>query len=72
MVCDAKENVRKLADVRVRLEKDGSKGKGYWMFLEKTQGWMSMQTADGKPFSDEKKIEKDGVMTELMVRGVLT
>ena len=62
---DAKENVRKLADVRIKLEKDGSKGKGYFAFWEKTQDWMQ----DGQ---DAHKLGKDGIATELMARGVLS
>jgi hypothetical protein len=64
MVCNAKDNIRKLADVRIRLEKDGSRGKGYWAFWEKYQDWMQGGT-------DIKKVEKDGVMQELMLRGVI-
>lgn len=63
-VVDAKENVRKLADVRVKLEKDGRAGKGYAAVFEKTQDWMT----DGK---DVVKIGKDGLLTEFMARGVL-
>lgn len=63
-VVDAKENVRKLADVRVKLEKDGSRGRGYFAIFEKTQDWM----AEGK---DAVKVGKDGLMTELLLRGVL-
>jgi broad-specificity NMP kinase len=63
-VVDAKENVRKLADVRVKLEKDGSKGKGYYVIWEKSQDWM-------KEGPDACKVDKQGLMTELMKRGVL-
>jgi hypothetical protein len=64
-IVDAKENVRKLADIRIKLEKDGSKGKGYYSFWEKTQDWM--QPGSG----DVCKVDKTGVLTELMVRGVI-
>lgn len=63
-VVDAKENVRKLADVRVKLEKDGGRGRGYFAIFEKCQDWM----AEGK---DAVKVGKDGLMTELLLRGVL-
>ena len=59
-----KENIRKLADVRVKLEKDGSKGKGYCALFEKCQDWMK----EGPDFC---KLDKQGLMTELMKRGVL-
>lgn len=64
IVCDAKENIRKLADVRIRLEKDGRNGRGFYAMFEKTQDWM----AEGK---ESVKVEKDGVATELTIRGVL-
>jgi hypothetical protein len=63
-IVDAKENIRKLADVRVKLEKDGSKGKGYYAIWEKSQDWMT----EGPDFC---KLDKQGLMTELMKRGVL-
>lgn len=63
-VCDAKNNVRKLSDVIVRLECDGSKGKGYYAFIEKQQNWM----LEGK---DYVKVDKSGVMTEFITRGVI-
>ncbi len=63
-IIDAKLNVKKLADMIVRLEKDGRKGKGYYAFIEKSQGWM----VEG---AESVKIDKSGLMTELMVRGVL-
>lgn len=63
-VVDAKENIRKLADVRVRLDRDGKNGKGYYATFEKQQDWM----ADGK---DVVKVGKDGLASELMLRGVL-
>lgn len=63
-VVDAKENVRKLADVRIKLEKDGRNGRGYYMIFEKTQEWMS----EGK---ESVKAGKDALLTELMMRGVL-
>jgi hypothetical protein len=63
-VVDAKENVRKLADIRVRLDRDGRKGKGYWAYFEKCQDWMT----EGK---EEVKVGKDGLMIELTTRGVL-
>lgn len=64
-IVDAKENVRKLADVRVKLEKDGRSGKGYAAVFEKTQDWM----IEGK---DVVKVGKDGLLTELVMRGVIT
>lgn len=63
-VCDAKINIRKLADVIVRLEKDGNKGKGYFVFFEKMQDWMS----EGKDFV---KVDKTGLAMEFVVRGVM-
>jgi hypothetical protein len=63
-VVDAKENIRKLADVRVRLEKDGKNGRGYFMTFEKTQDWMT----EGK---EVVKAEKSGLATELALRGVI-
>ena len=63
-VADAKLNVRKLADVIIGLEKDGVKGKGYHAFFIKTQDWMK----EGPDFC---KLDKQGLMTELMKRGVL-
>jgi len=63
-VADAKLNILKLADVRIKLEKDGSRGKGYYAFFEKTQEWMA-------PGDEVIKVGKDGVLTELMKRGVL-
>ena len=63
-VVDAKENVRKLADIRVKLEKDGRNGKGHYAIFEKTQDWMT----EGK---ESIKVGKDGLLTELMTRGVL-
>lgn len=64
MVVDAKENIRKLADVRVKLEKDGRYGKGHFAIFEKTQDWMT----EGK---DTVKVGKDGLLIELTTRGVL-
>jgi hypothetical protein len=64
IVVDAKENIRKLADVRIKLEKDGSKGRGYYAFFEKQQDWMN-------PGADAVKVDKNGVLTELMLRGVI-
>ena len=64
-ICDVKINIRKLADVIIKLEKDGSRGKGYWAFIEKTQDWMG----EGK--GDVIKIDKNGLLTEFMVRGVI-
>lgn len=63
-IADAKNNVRKLADVIVRLEKDGKNGRGYYAIIEKQQDWM----AEGK---DAVKVGKDGLLTEMMMRGVL-
>jgi type II secretory pathway component PulC len=67
MVVDAKENVRKLADIRVKLEKDGRNGKGYYAVFEKTQDWM----LPGKDGKDAVKVGKDGLLTELIARGVI-
>jgi hypothetical protein len=63
-IADAKNNIRKLADVIVRLEKDGKNGRGYYAIIEKQQDWM----AEGK---DAVKVGKDGLLTEMMMRGVL-
>ena len=63
-ICDAKINVRKLSDIIVRLEKDGSKGKGYYAFIEKQQDWMG----EGK---DAIKVDKNGLLTEFINRGVI-
>jgi len=60
----AKPNVMKLADIKVRLERDGAKGKGYYMIFDKEQGWMTA----GKDFV---KAEKNGLYTELVSRGVI-
>lgn len=67
MIVDAKENVRKLADIRVKLEKDGRNGKGYYAVFEKTQDWM----LPGKDGKDAVKVGKDGLLTELIARGVI-
>lgn len=66
-VAKAKENVMKLADVRIRLEKDGANGKGYYAIFEKTQDWM----LPGKDGKDTVKVGKDGLLTELIARGVI-
>jgi hypothetical protein len=66
-VVDAKENIRKLADIRVRLERDGKNGRGYYMTFEKTQDWMT----DGKGGKDVVKAEKNGLYSELVARGVI-
>lgn len=66
-VVDAKENIRKLADIRVRLERDGKNGRGYYMTFEKTQDWMK----DGKDGKDVVKAEKNGLYSELVSRGVI-
>jgi hypothetical protein len=63
-VIDAKANVKKLADVIVRLEKDGTKGRGYYAFFIKMQDWMT----EGADFV---KVEKAGLLTEFMMRGIL-
>ena len=63
-ICDAKNNIRKLADVIIKLEKDGKYGRGYWMIIEKTQEWMS----EGPDFV---KIDKQGMLMECMTRGIL-
>jgi DNA primase catalytic subunit len=63
-VIDAKANVKKLADVIVRLEKDGTRGRGYHAFFVKMQDWM----AEGADFV---KVERAGLLTEFMMRGIL-
>ena len=63
-VIDAKLNFKKLADVIIRLERDGTKGKGYYAFFTKQQGWMQ----EGPEFV---KVDKSGVFTELVSRGVI-
>lgn len=63
-ICDAKNNIRKLADVIIRLEKDGNKGRGYYAYIEKQQGWMG----EGKDFV---KVDKNGLLTELISRGII-
>ena len=63
-VVDAKLNIMKLADVRVKLEKDGKNGRGYYATFEKCQDWMT-------PGKDSVKVDKDGLMMELTTRGVL-
>jgi hypothetical protein len=60
----AKPNVMKLADIKVRLERDGKNGKGYYAIFDKEQGWMK----DGK---DAVRVEKNGLYTELVARGVI-
>ena len=64
-IIDARINVRKLADLIIRVEKDGSKGKGYYAFIEKKQNWMK-DRADAKDFL---KIDKNGLMNELVSLG---
>jgi hypothetical protein len=64
LVTIAKENVRKLADVRILLEKDGRRGRGYMATFQKQQEWME----DGK---ESMSIGKDGLYQELLIRGVL-
>jgi hypothetical protein len=64
MIANAKENIRKLADVRIRLEKDGKHGKGYYAIFEKYQAWMNEGT-------DAVKVGTDGILQELVLRGVL-
>jgi hypothetical protein len=63
-VVNAKDNVRKIADVRVRLEKDGKFGRGYYAIYEKLQDWM-----DAEP--DHLKIEKNGLLEDFSKRGVI-
>ena len=63
MIVDAKENIRKLADVRVKLEKDGSKGRGYYAIYEKSQAWMN----EGP---DYIKLDKIGLCSDLITRGL--
>ena len=58
---DAKLNVRKLSDLIIRIEKDGTKGKGYYAFVIKRQDWMK-DRPDGK---DAFKLEKNGLMNEM-------
>ena len=64
MIADAHRDIRKLADIIIKLEKDGSKGRGYYAFFEKQQDWMN-------PGADAVKVDKNGVLTELMLRGVI-
>ena len=64
-IIDARLNVRKLSDLIIRVEKDGSKGKGYYAIIEKSQDWM-------KPRSDNKdylKIDKNTLMNEMVSLG---
>jgi len=70
-VVDAKENIRKLADVRILTEKDGRNGRGFWITYEKTQDWMA-EILDGnnKPVY-ALKVDKDGLYKDLMARGVI-
>ena len=63
-IADAKNHVRKLADVIVRLEQNGKAGKGYYAVFEKQQEWM----VEGK---DAVKVDKSGLLTEFALRGVL-
>ena len=63
-VVDAKENIKKLADIRVRLEKDGKNGRGYYATFEKCQDWM-------KGGKDVVKTEKNSLLSELIARGVI-
>ena len=63
-VVNAKDNLRKLSDVRVRFEKDGKHGKGYYAIYEKTQDWMG----GGE---DAVKVDKTGLLTEFLTRGVV-
>lgn len=64
-IIDAKLNLRKLADLIIRIEKDGIKGKGYYAFFEKTQDWMKARS-DGKDFL---KIDKNTLMNEMVALG---
>jgi len=63
-IIDAKLNVKKLADAIIRLEKNGSNGKGYYAIFDKMQDWMS----DGE---NAVKIDKNGLLTEFVIRGVI-
>ena len=63
-ICDAKINIRKLADVIIRLEKNGNKGRGYYAFFEKMQDWMT----EGE---ESVKVDKIGLATEFMKRGIM-
>ena len=63
-IIDAKLNVKKLADVIIRLEKDGSKGRGYYAFIDKQQEWMT----EGAEFV---RVDKNGLLMEFMTRGVI-
>jgi hypothetical protein len=63
-IIDAKLNVKKLADVIVRLEKDGSKGRGYFAFWDKQQEWMG----EGADFV---KVDKNGLLAEFLTRGII-
>jgi broad-specificity NMP kinase len=64
IIANAKENIRKLADIRIRIEKDGKHGKGYYAIFEKYQAWMNEGT-------DVLKVGQDGILNELVLRGVL-
>lgn len=63
-VVNAKDNIRKLADVRVRFERDGKHGKGYKAIYEKTQDWM----AEGE---DVIPVDKTGLLMDFLARGVV-
>ncbi len=60
----AKQPIRKLADIRIKLEKNGRYGHGYYAIFEKTQEWMK----EGK---DAVKVDKNGLLNEFLARGVL-
>lgn len=64
VIANAKENIRKLADIRIRIEKDGKHGKGYYAIFEKYQAWMDEGT-------DVLKVGPDGILNELVLRGVM-
>lgn len=63
-IADAKNNIRKLGDAIIRLEKDGKNGRGYYAVFEKAQNWMT----EGK---DSVKVGKDGLLNEFALRGLL-
>lgn len=63
---NAKDNVKKLSDIRVRLEKDGKHGKGYYATFEK---YTDKQHSPIE--KDVIKVERDGILQELILRGVM-
>jgi len=64
--CSSTRDERKLSDIRVRLEKNGAAGKGYFATFEKYQD--NHHSPDN---IDTKKIDKDGLLKELIARCVI-